>query len=215
MSRREEVRAMPQRKISAILAALWLTGATVAVAVEGWDLTSSEVRQAYFLGQRRGDQRLAEFLEGYVKRLPAPASGPHVAVIQISTPYHQVVKRSWRTQVGYSSQQAERDYKASPDRIVANVTVNLMPGDVAQMRELGFWREFEVRLVQDEQAVYPRLVEGELIYSGDPNGYRQVIGFEMHAEFSTRQVRRAPLRVEVLTHDRQTVSAGFDLARLK
>lgn len=206
---------MPQGKISAILAALWLAGVTAAMASQGWDLTSSDVRQAYFLGQRRGDQRLAEFLEGYVKRLPAPASGPHVAVIQISTPYHQVVKRSWRTQVGYSSQQAERDYKANPDLLVVNVTVNLLPGDVAQMRELGFWREFGVRLVQDEQAVYPRFVDGELIYGGDPNGYRQVIGFEMRAEFSARQVRRAPVRVEVLTHDKQTVSADFDLARLK
>lgn len=206
---------MLQRKVCATLAGLLLTGASAAVAVEGWDLTSSEVRQAYFLGQRRGDQRLAEFLEGYVKRMPAPASGPHVAVVQLSTPYHQVVKRSWRTPVGYSSQQAERDYKASPGRIVVNVTVNLMPGDVAQMRGLGFWREFEVRLVQDEQAVYPRLVDGELIYGGDPDSYRQVIGFEMRAEFSTRQVSRAPVRVEVLTHDKQTVSAEFDLARLK
>jgi hypothetical protein len=205
---------MPQPRVSAILAALWLTAATAAMAIEGWELTSWEVRQAYFLGQRRGDERLAEFLAGYVRRPPSPASGPHVAVIQLSTPYHQVVKRSWRTQVGYSSQQAERDYKASPDRILVNVTVNLMPGDVVQMRQLGFWREFDVRLVQDEQAVYPRLVDGEMIYGGD-HGYRQVIGFEMNAEFSTRQVSRAPVRVEVLTHDQQIVSADFDLARLK
>jgi len=186
-----------------------------AWAIEGWDLSASEVRQAYFLGQRRGDERLAQFLAEYVQRLPAPASGPHVAVIQISTPYHQVVKRSWRAVSGYSSQQAARDYKASPDLVLVTVTVNLLPGDVAALRELGFWQKFDVRLVQDDQTISPRRIDGELIYLYDDSGFAQVIGFELRAEFSTQQVTRAPVTVEVTTHDQQTVTAQFDLARLK
>jgi hypothetical protein len=198
-----------------VAATLLLAGAATAAAIEGWELTSSDVREAYFLGQRR-DERLAKFLADYVKRLPDPASGPHVAVIQVSTPYHQVVKRSWRRAAGYSSQQAQREYQVNWDRVLVNVTVNLLPGDVAVLRELGFWQQFEVRLVQGEEAIYPRRVDGELIYLADDHGgYQQVIGFELFAEFSTRQVSRAPLRVEVLTHDKQTVSAEFDLARLK
>ncbi len=207
------MRVHPYTRI--MVAALLLAGAATAAAIENWDLTPSDVREAYFLGQRR-DERLAKFLADYVKRLPAPASGPHVAVIQVSTPYHQVVKRSWRRPVGYSSQQAQREYQANSDRVLVNVTVNLVPGDVAVLRELGFWQQFEVRLVQGEEAIYPRRVDGELIYLADDHaGYQQVIGFELFAEFSTRQVSRAPLRVEVLTHDKQTVSADFDLTRLK
>jgi hypothetical protein len=199
-----------------LVAATLLLAGTATAAIEGWDLTSTDVRQAYFLGQRRGDDKLAKFLEDYVKRLPAPASGPNVAVIQVSTPYHQVVKRSWRRAAGYSSQQAQREYQANSDLLLVNVTVNLVPGDVAVLRELGFWQQFEVRLVQGGQAIYPRRVDGELIYLADDHGgYQQVIGFELFAEFSTRQVSRAPLRVEVFTHDKQTVAADFDLARLK
>lgn len=205
---------MRQNSALAATAVLILVAAASAWAAEGWDLTSSEVREAYFLGQRRGDERLEKFFKTYVKRLPAPASGPHVAVIELSTPYHQVVKRSWRAVTGYSSQQAARDYKADPDRVLVTVTVNLVPGDVATMRELGFWQRFEVRLVQDGRVISPRRVDGELIYSGD-NFYRSVIGFELRGEFTTLQLARAPVSVEVITHDQQTVTAQFDLARLK
>ena len=202
------------KRSSAFVALLLATSAVAAWAIEGWDLTASDVRQAYFLGQRRSDQRLAEFLADYVKRLPAPASGPHVAVIQLSTPYHQVVKRSWRMPVGYSSQQAQQDYRANPHLVLVNVTVNLVPGDVATMRELGFWKEFHVRLLQDGRMIFPHRFDGELIYSGD-DAFRSVIGFELRAEFSTHQLARAPAHVEVITHEQTTVTTQFDLARLK
>lgn len=206
---------MRQNSALAATAVLILIAAASAWAAEGWDLTSSEVREAYFLGQRRGDERLEKFFKTYVKRLPAPASGPHVAVIELSTPYHQVVKRSWRAVTGYSSQQAARDYKADPDRVLVNVTVNLLPGDVAALRDVGFWQNFDARLVQHGQAIFPRRLDGELIYLNDGSGFGQVIGFELRAEFNTQQVARAPVSVEVITHDQQTVTAQFDLARLK
>jgi len=201
---------------SSAFAALLLAASAVAVAAEGWDLTASDVRQAYFLGQRRADQRLAEFLADYVQRLPAPASGPHVAVIQLSTPYHQVVKRSWRTPVGYSSQQAQQDYQANPDLVLVNITVNLLPGDVAALRDLGFWRDFHVRLIQNGRTIFPHRSSGELIYSGaDGYGSNHVVGFELRAEFSTHQLVRTPARAEVINHEQKTVTAQFDLARLK
>lgn len=197
------------------LATLLTVVALCAWAVEGWDLTSSEVRQAYFLGQRSGDPRLAEFLAGYVKRLPAPPSGPHVASIAFSTPYHQIVERSRLNVVGYSAQQAQKDYDAHPDRILVTTRVNLLPGDVAVLRDRGFWREFRVRLVQGERVIPADGLQGELVYQYGDFGAAQIIGFDLRAEFTTRQVERSPLRIEVITHEKQTVTAQFDLARLK
>ncbi len=194
-------------------AALVAATAFSVAAVEGWDLTSSDVRQAYFLGQRRGDQRLFEFLTSYEHRLSAPPTGPHVLSIVFSTPYHQIVERSRRALPGYSSQQAERNYHANPERIYVSATVSFPIGHVARPREPRIWNEFDMRLVQSERLIRPHQLSPELVYSFGEDG--SLVGFILRAEFSTHQVGRGLARVEVITHDGKTVSVQFDLVRLK
>ncbi len=75
-------------------------------------LSSTAIRDAYFLGQDN-NSRTAEFFAQYFHRLPAPETGPHIAEIEVVTPYVQVVKRAREESVGYTAPQAEQDFGAN------------------------------------------------------------------------------------------------------
>ncbi len=189
-------------------------------------LDSRSIREAYFLGQRN-DEKTARFLAEYVKRLPVPKSGPHVAEIQLLTPYAQVVNRARQTTVGYSAQQAQKDYEAQPDLILVRVRINLTPtypayisrgkGQV-QERSVDFWRDFEIRLTQGER-ITPKNVSGRALYDSGLAGPRPLMGAlqgaEVLLEFDAAEIRSVPARIEVLTPEGKTVEAEFDLGELR
>jgi len=181
-----------------------LLTAPIAAAYEH-PLSSHSIREAYFLG-RGDDQKRAAFLAQYVKRLPVPKSGPHLAEIQIRTPYQQVVLRAYQVSVGYSAQQAEQDYRAKPDVILVRVHISLTP--TYQPWSPGFWRDFSMRFFQEKE-VSPKKVSGRPVFD------EGLIGATVELEFDAADVASAPLRVEVLTPDGQRVDAEFDLGRLR
>lgn len=209
------------RRIRVGALAVSLLAAQVAAAYER-PLSPQSIREAYFLGSRK-DEKTAEFLSKYVQRLPLPKSGPHVAEIEVRTPYHQVVTRARNAPPGYSSQQAEQGYRAHPNLIFVRVRINLTPtypahltqtvGGVrgTQPRTPEFWRDFSIRLIQEEP-IAPKNVSGKPIYWG--NGGR-LIGSEVELAFDAEHVASGPARVEVLTPDGQRVAAEFDLQKLR
>jgi len=87
--------------------------AVVAVAQSAaayeYPLSSSAVREAYFLGSGK-DEKTIEFLAQYVRRFRLPPSGPHVDEIEVRTPFQQVVRRAQDALPGYSSAQAQKEY---------------------------------------------------------------------------------------------------------
>lgn len=86
-------------------------------------LSSEAVRDAYFLGQRN-DQSTMSFFAEYVRTLPAPENGPYIAEVEVYTPYTQIVEASRRRSMGYSAQQAERDYRRSQDKIYVRIRID-------------------------------------------------------------------------------------------
>lgn len=194
------------------LLTLLAVAALAAVAADGWELSSSDVRNAYFLGQRRGDQQLHQFLAAYEQRLSAAPGGFHVSSVAVSTPYHQVVERS-RQALSYSSQQAQRDYQMHRDHIRVTATIYLPLGRVYTFGQDRIWNGFDLRLVQNGRPISPHQLHREPVYS--LGGDSALTGFLLRAEFSTQQVARGPVTVEVITHEKNTVTAQFDLARLK
>jgi hypothetical protein len=94
---------------------LLLLLALTAIQSAAYDhpLGSSAIREAYFMG----GGSFAEFLRTYTKNLPAPKTGPHVAQVEVRTPFTQVIVSSHEHSVGYSSMQAEQDYKKNPDTV--------------------------------------------------------------------------------------------------
>ena len=86
-------------------------------------LSDEAVRDAYFLGQRN-DESTAELFASYLKTLPPPKSGPYISEVELYTPYSQLVEWSRLHSVGYSAQQAARDYHATSDTIFVRIRID-------------------------------------------------------------------------------------------
>ncbi len=190
-------------------------------------LDAHSVREAYFLGQRN-DSKTAAFMARYVKPLPVPKRGPHVSEIELRTPYALAVERSRLRTVGYSAQQAEQDYAATPDLILVRVYINLTPTypgyavggkEGPRERPWDFWRDFKI-MVRQGGTIAPKKLSGRPIYASafqwaPPPLAGALQGAEVTLEFDASQVASAPLRVEVVTPDGETVGAEFDLRDLR
>ena len=187
-------------------------------------LSSRSIWQAYFLGLKNiKDPELAAFLASYLKRLPLPQSGAHVASIEIKTPYEQVVLRTLQRSVDYSPQQAERDYRAQSDVFLVRVRINLTPtyssrvatspvNHAVQLRPMDFWRDFSFRLIQEEKRMAPNKISGRPLFT-QRNG--SLSGAEVELEFDTAKVTSAPVHIDVRMPEGNTVTAEFDLEKLK
>ena len=186
-------------------------------------LASHSIREAYFLGRRR-DGTTTVFLAQYLRRLPIPTKGPHVAETEIRTPYEQVVLRALQAPDGYSSQQAELDYRARPDLIVVRIRINATPtykpsaflSTSGGFRPADFWQDFLIRLVQGEHEFESKKVTGRPVFSsGSKSGGGSLVGADVELEFDAKRVDSAPAIVEVLTPDGQDVRVEFDLEKLR
>ncbi|HVS87024.1 MAG TPA: hypothetical protein VHF01_02255 [Candidatus Acidoferrum sp.] len=183
-------------------------------------LQETQVREAYFLGS--GDrEKAARFLGQYVREYPEPAKGAWVYRIDFRTPYEEIVRRSWEKTVGYSAQQAQRDYYAQPDLVIVRVLISFMPPYGSTLsptirngqpvgRSEDLWRDFPVHVMQS-RPIEPRTVNARPLYSRRQRG---VGGAEISLEFIALQFSSEVARVEVTTPDGETVHAEFDLDRL-
>ena len=196
-------------------------------------LDSRTVREAYFLGQRN-DEKTALFLAQYEHVLPLPEKGPHVAEIELRTPYAQVVAVSRDHTVGYSSQQAAEEYRKRGDivrvrvllRLTATyslilepkleISVNETPG--ASLRPDDFWKDFGYELRQDDLPVKPLSIRGEAVYGPEyphSNHAWVMTGAQVWLEYAAADVASAPCEFEVATPDGQRVIVKFDLQKLR
>lgn len=205
-----------------------LIGALLAEPLAAYEqpLRDYSIREAYFLGRRK-DEKTAHFLAQYVKKFPVPKQGPHVAEIELRTPYQQVVLRARNAPDGYSSQQANQEHRKQGDRVVVRVLIYLTPTYPAHtpitpiqiepvlIRPEDFWRDFDIRVFQDEEIV-PRNVRGQPIYTYAEFGVSGLVGAEVKLEFEANDLTPSePARVEIVTPDGQRIRARFDLEKLR
>jgi hypothetical protein len=134
-----------------------------------------------------------------------------VALIEIRTPYEQIALRAHQISVGYSAQQAERDYRAHSDVVMIRVRIRLTP-TYFQVRSLDFWRDFSVHCNQERELTPKKIVGSPLRGGRGPLG---LIGADVELEFDGAQVTSDVVRVEVFTPDGQKVDAEFDLGKLR
>src|ERR1700751_3902492 len=87
-------------------------------------LSDEAIREAYFLGQRR-DESTARFLAKYKQSLAVPKTGPHIASVELLTPFAQAVLRSSQETMGYSAQQAEAEHRGKEETVAMTIEVLL------------------------------------------------------------------------------------------
>ena len=207
-----------------VLIAGLIAVAMLASAYEN-PLRDYSIREGYFLGRRK-DEKTAQLLAQYVKRLPLPKFGPHVAEIEFRTPYEQVVLRARNAPDSYSSQQAAKEYREQADRVVVRVLIFLTPTfpahtplnviqvEPVELRPEDFWREFGFQVSQDRE-IKARRVTGRPIYTANDFGLPGLSGAEVELEFDAADFAEKPVRVEVVAPDGHRASAEFDLQKLR
>ena len=173
-------------------------------------LSDAAVREAYFAGQ---DVRSVNaFLSQYNRALPVPDSGPHVAEIELSTPYAQVVEVSAQHTVGYTAQQAEADYRKRGDSILVRVKVLFTP---TYTGDENFWRGVSVGLVQKGKRMAATRLDGQAIITLAACDGAVDIGAYVYAQFNVASVESDSVQVEVVPPAGAPVQARFDLKTLR
>ncbi|HEX2661418.1 MAG TPA: hypothetical protein VHM93_01190 [Candidatus Acidoferrum sp.] len=138
-------------------------------------LSEEAVRDAYFLGQRN-DKSTADFFSSYLKILPPPKSGPYISEVELYTPYSQLVEWSRLHSVGYSAQQAARDYHATSDSIFVRIRIDFTstygafelyrsgrltepPKTSSAVPRPDYYRDFRAGLTQKDQWIEPLRIQ--------------------------------------------------------
>ena len=209
---------------------------TAASALWAYDmpLTPAQLHEAYVLGQRN-DQATSAFLTPYSK----PASnaiegGPHVAEIEVLTPFAQVVDKSReRASGGYSEQQAATEYRQRGDTILVRVRLMLPSAFPKQesgpasapaptqdqkkaIRPENFWQNFQIAMKQHNNTLSTRAIHNKPIYSAASKDAPSVLdGATVWLEYEAKNVASESATVEIVTPDSKTISANFDLQKLR
>jgi hypothetical protein len=145
-------------------------------------LSDEDIRDAYFLGQRN-DEATANLFGSYLRILPPPKSGPYISEVEVYTPYSQLVEWSRIHSVGYSAQQATRDYHATSDSIFVRIRIDFTstygafelyrsgrlldpPKPGSESPRPDYFRDFRAGLSQKEQWIEPLSIQ--LVATGWP-----------------------------------------------
>src|SRR4029077_3420362 len=191
--------------------------------------------EAFILGQR-DDAATAAFLNPYGKQITAGLQEPHIAEIEILTPFAQVVDFSGRLTSGYTEEQATREYHQRGDTVVVRVVLMLpaaypkperapnaapaptppSPAPSAALQPENFWQNFRFDTKQNGKTVPTRFIRNKPIYSTPTKDAPAVLdGATVWLEYDAKDVASEEAVVAVTTPDSKTISATFDLKNLR
>ena len=216
---------------------------TVDASAYEAQLTPAALHDAYVLGQRN-DQATAAFLSPYSKQLTDRAADPHIAEIEILTPFAQVVDQSRRLSSGYSEQQAAQDYQQHRDSFLVRVLLmlpaaypkeqsnpepnspapsssssvgqNSTANQNSALRPENFWQNFRFTLKQRGKVIPTRSIHNKPVHSTPtPDAPAVLDGATVWLEYDAKDVASEETTIEVVTPDSKTISAVFDLKKLR
>jgi hypothetical protein len=223
---------------ASIWAGLAATALSMALATPLWayeaQLTPAQLQEAWTLGQRN-DQATSEFLAPYAKQTNSDsANGPHIAEVEVLTPFAQVVDRSKEHNTGdYTEQQAAQDYKKHGNTVLVRVRLMLTSAFPKQesgpasappptteqkqaMRPENFWHNFQFHLKQSGKTLTPNSVSNKPIYSAPSKNAASVLdGATVWLEYDTKIVASESATFEIVTPDAKTTSTTFDLQTIR
>ena len=195
-------------------------------------LSEESVREAYFLGQRH-DGSFEELVEKSTRRFPAPKAGPYISSVMFVTPFVGAAQLSNSYIGNYSAQQAELDHRGAGKEIVkitveiqltesygqfiALAQTNSRSGSASVLipRPDDFWRDFQVRIFNGDQALSNSVYRGRPKYSCGEYGPCILIGATLTSEFPADAFSADSASITVEPPEGEPVTAEFDLGRLR
>ena len=205
-----------------------------SIALWAYDapLDTQKIHEAYVLGQRN-DKATGDFLDHYVAQITEPQNGPHIAQIELLTPYAQIVDLSRRKAAdGYSEAQANKDYDLHGKTIRVNIVITLPAAypktaeaptpppatgtEKKAMTPENFWQNFQFHLKQNGKPIPSRSINNLPIHSTATSTTPAVLdGENVWLEFDAKDVASDLTTVEVVTPEGKTIKAPFDLKTLR
>jgi hypothetical protein len=195
-------------------------------------LTEASIHDAWVLGQRN-DQATAEFRAPYIKQVAGAApAGPHIAEIEVLTPFVQIVDRSQHKLSTYSEEQAAKDYHERGDKVLVRVLLMLpaaypkqesgpgaatsTPQQKAALRPENFWQNFHFNVTQHGKTIASGPIQSQPVYSAATKGAPSVLdGARVLLDYDAKDIAPEPLTVQVVTPETKTIAATFDLQKLR
>jgi hypothetical protein len=227
-------KARPRIAPFVLACVLCITSAQTSAAYEV-PLTPAALHEAYILGQRN-DHATASFLNPYVEQITDNSQAPHIAEIEILTPFAQVVDLSRRNTSGYTEEQAARDYHQRGDTVVVRILLMLPaaypkpdtglsrtpppppqpPAPSTALQPENFWQNFRFETKQHGKTIPTRFIHNKPIYSTPTKDTPGVLdGATVWLEYDAKDVASEETVVEVTTPDSKTINATFDLKKLR
>jgi hypothetical protein len=185
-----------------------------------YPLSSTDIRNAYFLGTQNDERSAAIFVE-YVHSLPAPKTGPYISDIGIDTPYTQVAELCAGAP-NDRAQEAEEKYSGRSFDFLVHLDVIPMDAGGPQVSSMAgqvfptlpdFWKDFKYKLVQDKEIPSKSMHTSTLYSSGD--GSALPVGERIELAYDASKITCDPITIEVDTPDGQHVETTFNLAKLQ
>jgi len=194
-----------------VLAAVSLTPPASAM---DYPLSSSAIREAYFLGSGDPDKRVT-YLEKYTKRYPIPKTGPYVALIQFQTPFVLVAQHSSQMP-NYHAPDAVQDFLGKPAdcRVYVEIYWGYTMGAPTPTGATSVYPiDYTVRVKQNgkEIPIKSKWTEGLNSISSSP----VQIGIALHYDYKADDIASGTATVEVVSPDGTTLSEDFDLDGLR
>lgn len=197
-------------------------------------LTEGAIHEAYVLGQRN-DQSTAAFLHSYISECSTPEEGCFLTQIEMLTPFAQVVDLSMRNGTkDYTEEQAIGDYHRRGDKIIVQVTLVLRTAYAgaaqnnaqknppteeskdATLRPENFWQNFRFNLKQHGKVIATHQIRNEPIYStATKDAPPKLDGATVQLEYDCKDVASEEATIEVISPDSKTITASFDLKKLR
>jgi len=188
-----------------------------------YPLSSSDIRNAYLLGYAK-DLNTTNFFAPYVRQLPMPETGPHVAKITLKTPYGQLVELGQSVFNG-DVQGAEDEYANKKLPLLVQVGVDLTPtypdpntwnSTAPGFPVPDFQRDFPVQLVQDDKRIGEQSAQVYLLYSEGAFNTYAVSGAIIEYRYDPEKIDPDDeVTIVVNTPDDQDVETTFDLGHLR
>jgi hypothetical protein len=214
------------RFMIAALCTLILACVVPAFAAYIYPLSSTDIRDAYFIG-RRNDGVTSDFLLKYKRHFEMPSSGPYISDVAIETPFAQIVAYSSQT-ANFDAPTAVQQFQDRPMKFFAHVTIfatdsykieQTNPTNSLYPSYRSFWQDFKIGLVQgNNRVIQPTSINGESLYPPTPAdsvGSTAPIGARVDLEYPAKKIEADSVTISVDSPDGQHIEASFDLTTLR
>jgi hypothetical protein len=195
-------------RTASVKALAFILSLSVALPTVAHDypLTSTAIRDAYFLGTRQGGLG-TEFLAEYRHAIPSLRVEEFISFARIETPFVQVAVQSSR-KLNYSAQDAVEDFHGKPLAFRIHLEICYMPDAPPDA--------VKIKLIQNRKEIVPDSVDRSGFYP-PTDVYTRLpsIGEIVDMKVEAAKIDSSLLTIQIDTPNDQHTHADFDLQTVR